>query len=224
MPAYAPDAAPIIVETAPHPDAAVIWMHGLGADGHDFEAIVPALGLPDPMAIRFIFPNAPVRPVTINNNIPMRAWYDIIALGGGAREDEEGIRESGDQVNALIEQQMAQGIESSRIVIAGFSQGGAIALYAGTRTTRPLAGVMALSTYLVLGGQLAAESTAASREVPVLMVHGAHDQVVPMDRGLQARQQLEEQGYEVQWHDYPMAHEVCMPEVQVISAWLQQVL
>ena len=224
MPAYAPDAAPIVIETAPHPDAAVIWMHGLGADGHDFESIVPALGLPDPSAIRFIFPNAPVRPVTINNNIPMRAWYDIITLGGGAREDEQGIRESGDYINTLIDEQIALGIESNRIVVAGFSQGGAIALYVGTRASQPLAGIMALSTYLVLGDQLASASTPASREQPILMVHGAHDQVVPMDRGLQARQLLEAQGHQVQWHDYPMAHEVCMPEVQVISAWLQQVL
>ncbi len=224
MPSYAPDQAPIVIETAPHPDAVVIWMHGLGADGHDFESIVPALGLPDPTAIRFIFPNAPVRPVTINNNMPMRAWYDIVALGGSAREDEQGIRESGQMIAAMVDEQIAQGIDSRRIVIAGFSQGGAIALFAGTRCQKPLAGVMALSTYLVLGETLAEERSTANQEVPILMVHGVHDQVVPLDRGRQAQQALEALDYKVQWEDYPMAHEVCMPEVQVISAWLQEVL
>lgn len=216
--------APVVLETAPHPDATVIWLHGLGADGHDFESIVPALELPDPMAIRFIFPHAPVRPVTLNNNIPMRAWYDIIAMGGNAREDEEGIRQSGDLVAAMIEEQVAAGIDSKRIIVAGFSQGGAIALYAGTRSERPLAGIMALSTYLVLADKLAGEKTAANQEVPVLMVHGLHDQVVLIDRGRQAQHALEESDYDVQWEDYPMAHEVCMPEIEVISAWLQRVL
>lgn len=216
--------APVVIETGPHPDATVIWLHGLGADGHDFETIVPALDLPAPAAIRFIFPHAPVRPVTLNNGMPMRAWYDIISLGGNARQDEEGIRASGDLVHAMIEEQVAAGIDPARIVVAGFSQGGAIALYAGTRSERKLAGIMALSTYLVLGDKLAAERTAASAEVPILMVHGLHDQVVPLDRGRQARQALEALDYEVQWHDYPMGHEVCMPEVQEISAWLQRLL
>ncbi len=214
--------APVIIETGPHPDATVIWLHGLGADGHDFETIVPALDLPAPAAIRFIFPHAPVRPVTLNNGMPMRAWYDIISLGGGARQDEEGIRASGDMVHAMIEEQVAAGIDPSRIVIAGFSQGGAIALYAGTRSERKLAGIMALSTYLVLADKLAAERTTVAAQVPILMVHGLHDQVVPLDRGRQARQALEALDYDVQWHDYPMGHEVCMPEVQEISAWLQR--
>lgn len=216
--------APIVVETGAHPDAAVIWMHGLGADGHDFEPIVPALELPAPMAVRFIFPNAPIRPVTINNGFPMRAWYDIISLGGQGPEDREGIAASAASVDALIEQQIAAGIPPARIVLAGFSQGGAIALYAGTRSRHKLAGIMALSTYLVLADSLGAERTDESAEVPILMVHGTHDQVVPYDRGSQARAALEQQGYAVQWHEYPMAHEVCMPEVQEISAWLQRIL
>lgn len=224
MPGSNTDDAPIIIETAPHPDAAVIWLHGLGADGHDFESIVPAIGLPDPTAIRFIFPNAPIRPVTINNGMPMRAWYDIIAIGGGAREDEAGIRQSGEIVTAMVDEQIAAGIDARRIVIAGFSQGGAIALFAGARCKQALAGVMALSTYLVLGDKLANEKSEASLEVPILMIHGVHDQVVPLDRGRHAQQSLEALDYEVQWEDYPMGHEVCMPEVQVISEWLQKIL
>lgn len=219
-----PQDPPIILETGPHPDAAVIWLHGLGADGHDFESIVPALGLPEPLAVRFIFPNAPVRPVTLNNGIAMRAWYDIIALGGNSREDEEGIRASGDAVQAMIDDQIASGIEAGRIVVAGFSQGGAIALYAGARSKQRLAGVMALSTYLVLADKLADEKSAENQDVPVLMVHGLHDQVVPLDRGRMAHEALKAQGYEVQWEDYPMGHEVCMPEVEQISKWLQRVL
>lgn len=219
-----PQDPPIVLETGPHPDAAVIWLHGLGADGHDFESIVPALALPEPLAVRFIFPNAPVRPVTLNNGMAMRAWYDIIALGGGAREDEEGIRASGDAVQAMIDEQIASGIEAGRIVVAGFSQGGAIALYAGARSKQRLAGVMALSTYLVLADKLAGEKSAENQDVPVLMVHGLHDQVVPLDRGRMAHEALKAQGYEVQWEDYPMGHEVCMPEVEKISEWLQRVL
>ncbi|MFK7963742.1 MAG: alpha/beta hydrolase [Burkholderiaceae bacterium] len=219
-----PQDPPIVLETGPHPDAAVIWLHGLGADGHDFEAIVPALGLPEPMAIRFIFPHAPVRPVTLNNGMAMRAWYDIIALGGQAREDDEGIRASGQVIEEMIDQQIASGISANRIVIAGFSQGGAIALYAGTRSTQRLAGVMALSTYLVLADKLAEEKSSENQDVPILMVHGLHDQVVPLERGRMALDALQSQDYSVQWEDYPMGHEVCMPEVQVISKWLQTVL
>src|SRR5437868_3720690 len=175
----------IEIETAPSPTAAVIWMHGLGADGHDFEPIVPELGLPSSMSVRFIFPHAPVRPVTLNNGMRMRAWYDIIQLGGGA-EDAPGIRASQGLVEELIAGQTKKGMAPERIVLAGFSQGGAIALHTALRHPARLAGVLALSTYLPLASTVQGEMNAANRDTPIFMAHGEYDDVIPLRRAEQS--------------------------------------
>lgn len=211
-------------ETAPSPTAAVIWLHGLGADGSDFAGIVPELQLPATMAIRFVFPHAPVQPVTINGGMPMRAWYDIAGIGSGYHDDEPGIRESGQRLHALVERERLRGIESERIVLAGFSQGGAIALHAGLRMEQPLAGIMALSTYLPLAQHLTAERHAANSQVPIFMAHGSEDTVVPMTHAQQGREHLIGLGYPVEWHEYAMPHSVCMQELQDIRGWLLRVL
>lgn len=204
--------------------ASVIWMHGLGADGHDFEAIVPELRLPESLPVRFVFPHAPVRPVTLNGGMSMRAWYDIIALDGNTRQDETGIRESAEHVHALIRRENERGVPASRIALAGFSQGGAVALHTGLRYPERLAGIMALSTYLPLPDALEGERTTANADTPVFMAHGTADPVLPLQMGTDSRQLLERLGYTVEWHDYPMEHAVCMPEIQAVSAWLQRVL
>jgi len=209
--------------TQPAPTAAVIWMHGLGADGHDFEPIVPELGLPAGLAVRFIFPHAPVRPVTLNNGMAMRAWYDILELGGG-KEDGEGLRESQVAVEALIAQEEARGIVAGRIVLAGFSQGGAIAFQAGLRHPQRLAGIMALSTYLPLAGTVEAERHVANRDLPVFMAHGSVDPMISIGRAQESRKMLEALGYPVEWHEYPMPHSVCPQEIADISAWLVKTL
>jgi phospholipase/carboxylesterase len=206
------------IETGPNPQAAVIWLHGLGADGHDFEPIVPELDLPAP--VRFLFPHAPVRPVTINQGMRMRAWYDIFQFGGGP-EDEAGIRASQRIVEDLIKQ---QGLPSSRIVLAGFSQGGAIVLHTALRHAERLAGVMALSTYLPLAATVQAERSQASAGVPIFMAHGEYDDIIPLRRAEQSRQALEGLGYPVQWHAYPMPHSVCPQEIADISAFLRRSL
>ena len=210
-------------EVGDSPDATVIWLHGLGADGHDFEPIVPALALPPGSAIRFIFPHAPVRPVTINNGMSMRAWYDIFSLGGGP-EDERGLRATQQQVEALIERERARGIAASRIVLAGFSQGGAVALLTALRYPERLAGVMALSTYLPLAGKLAAERQSANADLPVLMAHGTADEVIRLDRALSGRDALSALDYAVDWKTYAMGHAVCPQEVGDIGIWLSKVL
>lgn len=209
-------------QTGPHPERAVIWLHGLGADGHDFEPIVPELGLRQ--AVRFVFPHAPVRPVTLNQGYRMRAWYDIIGLDRRAAQDEAGIRQSAGQIEALIAREGARGVPPERIVLAGFSQGGAIALHTGLRQDAALAGVMALSTYLPLEAQFAQERTAASQNVPVFMAHGTADPVLACALGEHSRDLLESLGYPVEWHAYPMAHQVCLEEIHAVSAWLQRVL
>ncbi|MET0535147.1 MAG: alpha/beta fold hydrolase [Steroidobacter sp.] len=201
--------------------AAVIWLHGLGADGFDFVPIVNELRLPVSLAARFIFPHATPRPVTINNGFVMRAWYDIMGFGPERAEDDAGIRESDGVVRKYIDQQIAQGIAADKIVIAGFSQGGAIALQTGLRYPERLAGVMALSTYLPLRSSLAAEASPANRDVPILMCHGSHDGVVPPTLGESSRDILTKLGYQVDWRSYPMAHQVCLEEVMDISKWLQ---
>lgn len=207
-----PDKAPV---------AAVIWLHGLGADGFDFVPIVDELRLPATLPVRFVFPHAAPRPVTINNGYVMRAWYDIKGFGPERAEDDAGIRESEVVVKRYIEQQIAQGIPAGKIVIAGFSQGGAIALQTGLRYQQRLAGVMALSTYLPLGASLATEASAANRDVPILMCHGVHDPIVPAQMGEASRDVLKGLGYRIEWHSYPMEHSVCMEEVVEISKWLQ---
>jgi phospholipase/carboxylesterase len=205
-------------ETGPAPGLAVIWLHGLGADGHDFEPIVPELGLG--IAVRFVFPHAPVRPVTINGGMAMRAWYDILGFDRRAREDDAGIRASATAVTELIDAQVERGMRTERIVLAGFSQGGAIALHTALREPRPLAGVMALSTYLPLAGHLAAERSEANARLPIFMAHGTADNVLPLALGETSRRALEAQGYAVDWHVYPMAHSLCVEEISAIGAWL----
>jgi phospholipase/carboxylesterase len=208
----------IQIETGPRPQAAVIWLHGLGADGHDFEAIVPELELTKP--IRFVFPHAPVRPVTINNGMRMRAWYDIFQFGGG-REDEQGLRASQKLVDEMIR---AQNLPPEKIVLAGFSQGGAIVLQAGLRHAERLAGIMALSCYLPIASTVAAEKSAANQSVPIFMAHGRFDDVIPIQRAQQSREALEKMGYKMEWHEYPMPHSVCPEEIADMSAFLGRVL
>jgi phospholipase/carboxylesterase len=204
------------IETGPDPAAAVIWLHGLGADGHDFEPIVPELELAQP--VRFVFPHAPVRPVTINQGMRMRAWYDIFQLGGGP-EDEAGIRASQKMLEALIEKESGR-----KIVLAGFSQGGAIVLQTALRHPGRLAGVLALSTYLPLSGTLAEERSEASRQLPIFMAHGQFDDIIPIRRAEASRDALTALGYKVDWHAYPMPHSVCAPEIADIGEFLHRVL
>jgi phospholipase/carboxylesterase len=205
------------IMTGTEPERAIIWLHGLGADGHDFEPLVPELRLP--YAARFIFPQAPMRRITINNGPSMRAWYDLTSLGPGP-EDTAGIRASAALVGGLIDREIERGIPPERIVLAGFSQGGAIALYAGLREPRRLAGILALSTYLPLASSLAAEKAAANADVSIWMAHGSHDPVIPISYAEYSRDVLARQGYRVDWHVYTMAHAVCPAEIADISAWL----
>ncbi len=213
----------IEIETGPAPQAAVIWLHGLGADGHDFEPIVPELGLPASRPVRFIFPNAPQRPVTINNGMRMRAWYDILQMGGGT-EDEAGIRSSQDLLEGLISKEVRKGIPHDKIVLAGFSQGGAIVLQTALRQRERLAGVMALSTYLPLSKTLEKEHAAANRDLPIFMAHGKFDGMIPLDRAALSRDALLALGYAVEWREYPMQHSVCPEEIADIAAFLLRIL
>jgi phospholipase/carboxylesterase len=212
------------VETGRNPAASVIWLHGLGADGHDFEPIVPELTARGERALRFVFPHAPVRPVTLNNGYPMRAWYDIAALNRGAPQDEAGIRASQARIGELIRRENQRGVATGSIVLAGFSQGGAMALFAGTRYPEKLAGIMGLSCYLLLAGNLMAERTEANRATPIFLAHGSQDPVVAPALGTEAHRQLEAAGYKVEWHAYSMPHSVCPQEVRDIGAWLRGVL
>jgi phospholipase/carboxylesterase len=214
----------IELETAPGPSASVIWLHGLGADGNDFVPIVPELGLPPAPAVRFLFPHAPVRAVTINNGMRMRAWYDIAAADLNNRADITGVRQSQGEIEALIAREKARGVPAARIILAGFSQGGAIALYAGLRHAERLAGILALSTYLVQADKLPAEAAAANRDVPIFMAHGTLDQVVRFEWALASRRALEANGNPVEWHQYPIEHSLCLEEVRAIGAWLGKVL
>jgi phospholipase/carboxylesterase len=207
------------INSGPDPEAAVIWLHGLGADGHDFEPIVPELELRAP--VRFVFPHAPVRPVTINQGMRMRAWYDIFQLGAGA-EDEAGIRASQKLLEDMIAAEKRRGM--AKIVLAGFSQGGAIVLQTALRYPQRLAGVLALSTYLPLHATLEAERSAESKDVPIFMAHGQYDDLIPVSRADQSRQALERLGYKVQWKTYPMPHSVCPQEIADIGAFLLRIL
>jgi len=217
----------IEIETGKNPAASVIWMHGLGADGNDFVPIVKALGLDSAPAVRFLFPHAPMRPVTINNGFVMRAWYDVTLgdlEGHSRRADERGVRESQAQIAALIEREEQRGIAVERIVLAGFSQGGAVALQTGLRFPRKLAGMMALSTYLPLAESLPAEAAPANRQTPIFMAHGLYDPVIPLMMGAGSMTVLTGLGYAVEWRQYPMPHSVCPDEVEDIGAWLRKVL
>ena len=218
------DTAPIEIETGLHPVASIIWLHGLGADGHDFEPIVPELRLPGSLAVRFVFPHAPFRPVSINGNASMRAWYDIAFDATGIHQNEAHIRASEKSLHALIARERGRGIDSWRIVLAGFSQGAAIALHTGLRYPEPLAGIMALSAPLPLAERIPAELHAANARVPVFLAHGTQDRVVPYTVGESAHRLLKEIGVPVEWHSYPMEHSVSQEEVADIRAWLGRVL
>jgi phospholipase/carboxylesterase len=212
------------IQTGDSPVGSVIWLHGLGADGHDFEPIVPELQLPAHLGLRFVFPHAPVRPVTINGGMAMRAWYDIFSLERGGPEDEAGIRASAKLLAELVEREYQRGTPYEKIVLAGFSQGGAIAAHTALRYPQLLAGLMALSTYLPLQESFAREvvqsASVRSAGLPIFMAHGSFDPVLPMSMGEQSRKRISEAGYEVEWHDYPMAHAVCAEEIADIRRWL----
>ncbi|MGQ0750367.1 MAG: alpha/beta hydrolase [Betaproteobacteria bacterium] len=217
----------IEIETGKNPTAAIVWMHGLGADGNDFVPIVRELKLAATPAIRFVFPHAPMRPVTINNGYVMRAWYDVTygdLEGKSKRPDESGVRASEKEIVKLVARERARGIVPEKIVLAGFSQGGALALQAGLRYPGRLAGIMALSTYLPLAETLAREASESNKRTPIFMAHGTHDPVVSYAWGSASRRMLEDSGYPVEWHEYPMQHSVCMEEVNDVADWLKKVL
>jgi len=213
----------IEIETRPKPSHSVIWLHGLGADGNDFVPIVQELTLP-PIGIRFVFPHAPMRAVTVNGGFVMRAWYDIVSQDIARKEDEVGLRQSQNIVEELIAKEAARGVPANRVVLAGFSQGGVIALQTALRQPRRLAGAMSLSAYLPLVHKIEQERNAANNDMPVFLGHGISDNVVPLVLGKASRDQLIKMGYDVDWHQYPMAHSVCAEELQDISAWFKRVL
>ncbi|MGO3714394.1 alpha/beta hydrolase [Alcaligenes aquatilis] len=214
----------IEIETGANPQHAVIWLHGLGADGHDFAPIVPELGLQNAPAIRFIFPHAPIQPVTINGGMAMRSWYDIYVADLVRHEDESGLRKSQIEVQNLIARENARGIPTENIVLAGFSQGCAMTLQTGLRLPERLAGMLCLSGYLPLAAAVENERHQANQNTPIFMAHGSMDPVVPLTRAEASRQQLEAMGYQVQWNVYPMPHAVCPEEISAIGLFLKQVL
>jgi phospholipase/carboxylesterase len=212
------------IETGPAPKSTVIWLHGLGADGHDFEAIVPELVRRGERALRFVLPHAERRPISINNGMSMRAWYDIVGFDRHAKQDEAGIRASDAAVRALIAREKERGVAPDRIVIAGFSQGGAMALFTGTRYPEKLAGIIGLSCYMLLGATFAAERSAVNQMTPIFVAHGRRDPVVDVRLGEETRRLLEAADYAVTWHSYPIPHSVSAEELTQIGAWLRQVL
>jgi phospholipase/carboxylesterase len=214
----------IQIETNDNPEIAIIWMHGLGADGNDFVPMVRELDLAGLPGIRFIFPHAKTMPVTINNGYVMRSWYDITGLEAGRREDEGGLRASQKEIEALIEREKARGIPASRILLAGFSQGCAMAIQTGLRHPETLAGLLCLSGYVPLSDKLGTERTEAGKAMPIFMAHGRYDNVVPFNRAEASRDLLVSLGYQLEWHEYAMQHTLCLEEVQHISAWLKKVL
>lgn len=209
------------VTTADNPEYAVIWMHGLGADGHDFEPVIPFLGLPADAAVRFVFPHALMRPVTINGGAVIRAWYDIVELSINKGQDEAGIRHSADKIRELLEHEIARGIPAEKIVLAGFSQGGAMALHVGLRYPQKLAGIMALSAYLLFPERLHDERSQANSATPVFVGHGTHDPMVPVSLGQAAHAELEQGQWPAEWHSYPIPHSVSQPEIADVGRWLQ---
>ena len=214
----------VTVETGPKPTFTIIWLHGLGADGHDFEPLVPELLDTGTPALRFVFPHAPVRPVTLNNGYQMRAWYDLLGIDRRSAEDIRGIGESADAIGGLIHREHARGIGSDRILLAGFSQGGAMALHLATHHPDKFAGVIALSCYLPLARELAKSRNSANLATPIFMAHGSQDPVVPYALGDESRRLLEGAGYSVEWHGYPMPHSLCPAEVDDLKNWLQRTL
>ena len=215
---------PVVIEPSKPATAAVVWLHGLGADGHDFEPVAAELGRGGLDDIRFVFPHAPVRPVTINGGMEMRAWYDIAGPDLDRRADEEGVRASAGIARGLVDEQVARGIAGERIVLAGFSQGGAIALYAGLRFPFRVAGILALSAYLPAAKSLAAEAHAANRDVPIFLAHGSQDPVIALALSEHSRAAMADLGYIVEVHTYPMPHSVCAEEIRDIANWLHRVL
>jgi phospholipase/carboxylesterase len=214
----------IQIETAPNPTAAVIWLHGLGADGSDFVPIVRELDLTGCPAIRFVFPHAPTMPVTINNGYVMRAWYDILGVDLAKREDEAGLRKSQELVERLIAQERSRGIAADRIVLAGFSQGCAMTLQTGLRHPEKLAGLLCLSGYLPIHATVPDERHSANHDTPIFLAHGRGDPVIPIDRAEKSRDILKELGYQVEWHEYMMPHSVCEEEIVDIGAWMRRIL
>jgi phospholipase/carboxylesterase len=214
----------IELATGAQPQATIIWMHGLGADGWDFMPVVRELPLPEGLALRFIFPHAPSRPVTINNGMEMRAWYDIAMSDLGRLPDEAGIRESQAAVERLIARERERGMPSERVILAGFSQGGAIALQAGLRHANRLGGIVVLSSYLPLEESLDAEAASANRATPILMAHGTDDPVIPIRLAELSRDALQRRGYEVEWHSWPMPHAVCGEEIAEVARFLMRVV
>jgi phospholipase/carboxylesterase len=217
-----PDA--VEISTGPSPSAAVIWLHGLGADGHDFEPVVPQLMWPGAPDIRFVFPHAPVRPVTLNNGMAMRAWYDIVSLTGNRDQDQKGIADSVNDTAALVRRERERGVDADQIVVAGFSQGGAIALQLAVRYPEKLAGLIALSTYMLLDHRLENDRHEANKDLPVFVGHGRSDPMVPFMLGEQLAERMRNLGHPVEWHSYPMLHAVCPEEIADLSAWLRTTL
>ena len=218
------DLLPALVLGPENPDYAVIWLHGLGADGHDFEPIVEELNFPAKGKTRFIFPHAPERAVTINNGHVMPAWYDIFAIESGAREDEPGIRQTEKQIVRILDNEISAGVRSKNIVLAGFSQGGAMALHTGLRFPYDLAGILVLSAYLPLYKSLAAERSAQNNDINIMMMHGEYDPVVPISLAQLSKQRLFESGWSSEWRTYPMEHGVCPDQIDDISQWFSKVL
>jgi phospholipase/carboxylesterase len=202
------------------PYASIIWLHGLGADGHDFEPIIPELRLPEALPIRFIFPHAPMRSVTINAGMVMRAWYDVVSPPGAGGIERADFFESVDHLDALIQKEMASGMPSERILLAGFSQGGAISLHTGLTYGKRLAGILALSTYLPTVDNMAEEISPFNKDIPIMMAHGTRDPMIPMAHAVRTRQALRRLGIQISWHEYPIMHGVCAEEIQDISAWV----
>lgn len=209
------------VETGPQPLGTLIWMHGLGADAHDFEPIVPELHALVGLPLRFVFPNAPVRPITLNSGYPMRAWFDIVSIGGPP--DEAATRASASSIGALMARENVRGIATDRIVLAGFSQGGAMAVFTGVRHPERIGGIMSLSGFDPLPGTLAQDRSPANAKTPIFMAHGTQDPMVPVARARALQSDLTSLGYAVEWHDYPMPHSVSMEEVRDIAKWLKSV-
>ncbi|MDE1989381.1 MAG: alpha/beta fold hydrolase [Betaproteobacteria bacterium] len=205
-----------------NPTASVIWLHGLGADGYDFVPVVKELQIPDALSLRFVFPHAPLQPVTVNNGMVMRAWYDVSYDGLERRTDDAGVLRSAAAVEALVAHEIARGIPARRIVLAGFSQGGAVALTLGTRFGKRLGGIMALSTYLPMPDELPQAASPENRDIPIFMAHGLQDNVIPLRMAETSRSRLAALDYPVEWHTYPMAHSLCMEEVEAMAAWLRQ--
>jgi len=214
----------VVVDTAANPDASVIWMHGLGDTGDGWSGVVPELALPASLRVRFLFPHAPSIPVTINQGYVMPAWYDVRSADFGSRADVDGVRASRDRIEAMVAAERARGVASSRIVLAGFSQGGAIALYTGVRHAERLAGIVALSTYVVEPSKLATEASAANRRTPVFMAHGRRDPVIPIALAEASRDALVAAGWPVEWHAYPMEHTAALEELRAIGAFLARAL